>query len=249
MTPTIRSLLAALAAAVPAPLLAASAKLPEPVTYTKPVPGADLVFVMHGSPESEAKLSPTSQAEVRELRQKYPRSGLYRGGSGELVWSVDGPFAPPDAVFLTSDGRHLIRIEGDWWREKDFAGQKRLPDEVAQAQLDAPAVSFFENGTLLKQYRLRDLVTRPDKLPHSPKYVLWVAGAVLNEDTGRFLLFVQDSTRLTFDTATGDLVTRQEAGLGNPATKPILLAAGVMAALILAVWAWFVFVKWQRPAA
>lgn len=239
-----RLLLSTLAVALPTSLLAAG-KIPEGLSYTRPL-AADVVFVMHGDLAAEAKSSASSQAEFRDLRTKYPQSGLYRGTV--LIWAIDGPFAPSDAVFLTADGRHMVRLDGQWWKEKDFPGQRRLAAGVERTQLDAPAVSFFDSGRLVKQYLLKEIASHPEKLPHSPNQVLWVAGAVVNDDTGRFLLFVQDSTRLTFDVTTGELVTREEAGLGNPVIVPILAAAGTMVVIILAVWAYFVLVRWRAPS-
>src|SRR5581483_4467821 len=123
---------------------AAAGVLDEPLSYTKPVPGERFVFVMLGDPEAEAKTSAADRAQFAELRAKYPKSGLYREGSNELVWAIeDGGYAKDYNVFLTSDGVHLVRIDGEWWREKDFTGGRNLltPEEV-QKQLDGPAVSF-----------------------------------------------------------------------------------------------------------
>jgi hypothetical protein len=222
-------------------LQAALGKIPDPVSYTKPL-GEDLTFVMLGDAANEAK---TEEAErFRELRAKYPTSGLYRGT--ERIWELNGPFAPADGVFLSSDGTYLVRLDGEWWREKYFAGSKRLPKDKEDRQLDAVAVSFFKNGELLKNHTLRSLVTNADKLPHSPEYVLWVAGAVMNEDSGKFVLFIQDSVRWTFDYRTGEVLSHEEAGLGNPIFQQILIGVAATAVLVLLVWAWLAFVRWQQ---
>ena len=179
------------------------------------------------------------------MRAKYPKTGLYKDGSGELVWAVeDGGYTPYDNVHLAADGMHLVRLDGDWWREKDFTGGRaRLSEDEVRRQLDAPAVSFFADGKLLKRHTVRDVVTNVAELPHTPRYLLWSAGGVLNESTGRFVLVTQDSQRLTYDYRTGELISRRQAGLGNPLLRTVLIVSGVLAAAILGVWAWLVFVR------
>jgi hypothetical protein len=241
---------ACLVALAAAPALAAG-KLNEAVSYTKPVPGG-FVFAMLGDPEAEAKTSADAQAQFAELRARYPRTGLYKDGSHELVWAVeDGAYAPYDNVHLAADGVHLVRLDGDWWREKDFTGGRaRLPEDEVRKQLDAPAVSFFAGGKLLKRHTVRDVIADPERLPQTPRYVLWSSGGVLNEETGRFVLMTQDSHRLTFDYRTGERISRSPAGLGNPMLRTILIASGVLAAAIIGVWAYLVFVRKPKvPAA
>ncbi|HET6575680.1 MAG TPA: hypothetical protein VFG68_18920 [Fimbriiglobus sp.] len=233
--------------AAPAP---AVGRLDEAVSYTKPVPGG-FVFAMLGDPEAEAKAPEDARARFAQLRAKYPKTGLYRDGSGELIWAVaDGQYAPYDNVHLAADGVHLVRLDGDWWREKDFTGGRaQLSDEEVRKQLDSPAVSFFAGGKLLKQYTVRDVIANPDGLPQTPRYLLWLADGVMNEDTGRFVLTTQDSHRLTFDYRTGELLARAPAGLGNPLLTAALIASGALTAAILGVWAYLVFVRKPKVAA
>jgi hypothetical protein len=228
----------------------AAGRLDDAVSYTKPVPGG-FVFAMLGDPEAEAKTPDDARAKFAELRAKYPRTGLYKDGSGELVWAVEGGgYAPYDNVHLAADGVHLVRLDGDWWREKDFTGGRaRLPEDEVRKQLDAPAVSFFAGGKLLKRHTVREVIANPDDLPQTPRYVLWSSGGVLNEDTGRFVLMTQDSHRLAFDYRTGELLSRAPAGLGNPLLRTILIASGALAAAIIGVWAYLVFVRKPKVAA
>jgi hypothetical protein len=224
-----------------APAFAVGA-LPEPVSYTKPVAGGTFVFVMLGELASEAKQSPSAQAEFRALRDKYPRSGLYPADRTDPVWTLDAAYAPYDNTFLAADGVHLVRLEGDWWVERDYPSPfKRLPPDVEQAQFDATAVGFYANGKLVRGYPLNDLITNPLDLKHSPRYVLWAAGGVLNEPAARFVVMTQDATRITFDFRTGEVIARDRIGLNNPLLGRILIACGALSVGILAVWAWFAF--------
>jgi hypothetical protein len=229
--------------------VAAAGVLDEALSYTKPVPGGRFVFVMLGDPEAEAKQSADARGKFAELRAKYPKTGLYKAESSELVWAVeDGGYAPYDNVFLASDGVHLVRIDGEWWREKDFTGGRaRLTPEEEQKQLDGPAVSFFADGKLVRRTAVRDVVTDPAALPQTPHYILWLANGVLNEGTGRFLLDTQDLNRVTFDYRTGEVVARGRVGLGNPRLTTILVASGALTAAVLGVWAYFVFFRRRKP--
>ncbi len=228
--------------AIPVLLLAATPAaarpLPAPLTYAKPTAAG--VLVQLGDPAEEAKITdPAIVAAFRTVRDKYAKSGLYRQ-SGELVWELNAPYAPIDNVFPAADGVHLARLEGDWWIERDYPSDtNRLPAEEETRQLAAPAVGFYANGRLVRTHPVRELLTNPSDLKHSPRFVLWAAGAVLKED-GQFVVLTQDATRSTFDAA-GTVVARDRVGLNNPLLTKVLVASGTFAVLILGAWAWFAF--------
>lgn len=222
---------------------AAATKFPEPYSYTLPVPGGRFVFVQLGDPAKEAETPADARRQFAELRAKYPATGLYPADGTTPVWTVDG-FAPRDNLFLTSDGVYLIRLEGTWWRTKDFPTLgKRLPADVEQAQLAGPAVSFFANGKLLRQYTVADLTEVPAKMRHSPEHVLWAAGGGLNEDTKRFVYFTQDGQKNVFDYSTGERLEKVAGGLSNPLAGWAIGVAGGLSLLLLAGWAYLVFVR------
>jgi hypothetical protein len=248
-TMTCRFAITALLLALAAGPAAAAGVLDEALSYTKPVPGGRFVFVMLGDPEAEAKQSADARGKFAELRAKYPKTGLYREGSNELVWAVeDGGYAKDYNLFPASDGAHLVRIDGEWWREKDFTGGRNmLTPEEERKQLDGPAVSFFAGGKLMKRYAVRDVVTGPAALPQTPHYILWTTGGVLNEDTGRFLLDTQDSNRVAFDYRTGEVLARSRVGLSNPLLTTVLAVSGALTAVVLGVWAYLVFFRRRKP--
>ena len=154
---------------------------------------------------------------------------------------------PAPCVFVATDGVHLVRIDGDWWTTDAYVGGKRPSLEIQNQQLDAPGVTFFRNGQVIRRYAVRGLVVHPDRLPHTPNHLLWYANGSLNENTGRYLMDTQDSYLLVFDYRTGELLERKPAGLGNPLVTTILVICGAGSALILATWAWLVFFR-RRPA-
>jgi len=215
--------------------------LPEPISYAKPTPGGKFVMVAFGSADAETQLKPGDmKSQAEEVRKKYPRPGLYSTADATLVYPLDG-YTPDDNLYLTADGRYAVRIEGDWWQTRAYPAGTRLPPEEEQKQLDAPAVSFFADGKLIKSYALKELLTDPSVVPHSPKHILWPGGAVLNERDGRFLLYTQDANRATFDIRTGEMVAHERMGFGNRFAQVTMI--GTLALTILlasgwAVWAW-----------
>jgi hypothetical protein len=247
-------------------------KLPEPVSYAKPSPDGKRVFVAHGSVEYETKLKDAATREFAAgVRAKYPTPGMYSAGDpptaltptanprplaavtgvaaahADPAWWWDR-YTPDDNVFLTNDGAVAVRIEGEWWKTKAYVAGKRLPEEVEQAQLNAPAVSFlFADGRPPRTYLLNELVDTPAELPHSPEHVLWPAGAALDPRTNQFHLFTQDSNKITFDATTGEVVHKGKNGLGNPVAQTLIGITLGLTAVLGVVLAWYV-VK-ARPRA
>ncbi len=222
-----------------------AASLPEPLSYAKPTPGNQFVFVVFGSLEAEAKLkSGDNKRHVDSVRAKYPVPGMYQAGDdAKLVYALDG-YAPDENIHLSVDGRFVIRIEGDWWRTKSYPAGKRLSPEAEQLQLDAPAISFFKDGALLKSYPLKDLITDATLLPHSPDHILWASGATLQENSGRFLLDMQDTNRNTFDYRTGEIVSAEKLGYGNKFGQNLIMATVGLTFLLFLAWAFYAF---RRP--
>ena len=241
----------------------AAASLPEPLSYAKPSPGGRFVLVVFGSAEAEAKLKDgDNKRHSAAVRAKYPRPGMYRAGEvAELLYPLAADFpvlhaaagvaghffrfgyVPDENVHMTSDGRCVVRIEGDWWRTKAYPGGARLPAAVAQKQLDAPAVRFFGDGNLLKSYSLDDVVTDAAALPHSPEHILWHGGAVLREDSGEFLLDMQDTNRIAFDIRTGEIVSKEKLGFGSRLGRTMISVTLGLVVLLGLSWAGYAFFR------
>jgi len=246
--------------------------LPEPVSYAKPSADGKRVFVAHGSQEYEAKLKDSRTREFAAgVRAKYPLPGLYTAGENpSLLTPITKPhplaavggvavvaadpawwwdrYTPDDNVFLTADGSAAVRIEGSWWKTKAYVAGKRLPVEVEQEQLNAPAVTFlFADGRPPKTYLLNELVDDPAELPHSPEHVLWPAGAALDPRTNQFHLFTQDSNKITFDATSGEIVHKGKNGLGNPVAQTLIGVTVGLTLLLGVVLAWYVVKARPRP--
>lgn len=228
---------------------AGNAPIPEPVSYAKPTADGKHVLVAFGDPTAEEKLKDNGMKQsAAAVRAKYPKPGLYDTSSTTPEYELDG-YSPDDQVYMTPDGRHVIRIEGDWWKTRAYPAGKRLPEEVENRQLDAVAVRCFTDGKLTHEYRLRELVDKPAELPHSPEHILWPAGAVLNQEAKRFQLFTQDSNRITFDVTTGEIVSRSKTGLGNPIAQAMIFTTIGLTILVAAVLVWYTFFKRRAEAA
>lgn len=219
-------------------------RLPEPTTFAKELPGGQFVLVVLGDPDADqrAVANATEQAQLDTIRKTYPRSGLYHRDRAEMLWPIEG-YSPSDCLFISSDGVSMARLEGDWWQTKEYPSPSRLPADVEAAQLQLPAVGFYRNGEKIRTYRITDLLTNPRDIKHSPLHLLWSAGAVLNEETGRFVLHLQDSGRAVFDYRTGELVRQDRVGLRNPLFRWIAGGVGLSVVLILAVWG---FLVWRQ---
>jgi hypothetical protein len=228
---------------------AGNAPIPEPVSYAKPTADGKHVFVAFGDPAAEEKLKDSGMKQgAAAVRAKYPKPGLYPVDSTTPVYELSG-YSPDDQVYMTPEGKHVIRIEGNWWKTKAYPAGKRLSDEVEKQQLDAVAVRCFTDGKLTHEYRLRDLIDKPADLPHSPEHILWPAGAVLNQDAKQFHLFTQDANRITFNVTTGEIETRSKSGLGNPIAQVLIFTTIGLTLLVAAVLVWYTFFKRRAEAA
>lgn len=221
-------------------------EFPRSLSYAEAI-GEKYAFVMLGPLEVDEGAAPDDAKKLAELRAKYPASGLYPIAGGPALWTTDAPYVPSANAFASTDGVHMALVEGDWWKTKEYIAPRRLPAEKADPQLHGPAVSFYANGKLLKRYTVDELITDPSRLEHTPEHVIWAAGAALNDETMRFVLMTQDANRITFDATTGELLSRNPAGFGNPISPWILAVCGGLSLLVLAIWAWIVFGR-RKPA-
>jgi len=156
-------------------------------------------------------------APDEEIRAKYARSGLYKNdGSKEPIWVVDWYASKVD---VTSDGRHLIRW-GPWPLLRDY---REL------------ALEFYEDGQLLKSYRISDLVARPSKLPRTVSHYAWMEEAELDQDKKELFLKTQNGEEYSFDVTTGEILTSTRDGPWRNEYLLLIVAVGgilVIAALM-----------------
>lgn len=176
---------------------AAADSLAPPWSYKQVAPGDQFVFVMIVPGPVEAEVvhwNEKTAAEVRAVRRRYTRTGMYRNdGSTDPLWVVDW-YAY--GVHLAPDGVHLIR-PGPW---------ASLRDDRAAPDLDVEAVSFFADGRLLRTYRVGELVDAPGGFGRSVSHYQWQKeGRLVGEF--EYLITTLDGNRFVFDVRTGDVVS------------------------------------------
>lgn len=203
-----------------------------PYGYTQPTENGQYTFVMLAPAGTDLAKLPDYRKQTEDLAKRYPASGLYKSGETTPVWTYSGPYAYEATP--ANDGVHLAVLNGESWFTSQFVSSHRLPAEVEQIQLDAPAVSFYANGKLLKSHNLRSF-TDPAKLRHSPQHVQWRAGEGLVEKSGRFVVFTQDGRKVTFQLQTGDLVSNEPAGQGAKYYLAAILGLTVIFVLVAVV--------------
>jgi len=120
-----------------------------------------------------------------ETLNHYRKSGMYRKGeSNKSLWTVDWY---SHQVLVANDGQHLIRL-GPW--------ASRTFEE---------AISFFRNGELLASYRINDLVSDENELPHSVSHFEWKKSSNFDEKSMTFNISTIDGNEFTFDVRTGQI--------------------------------------------
>lgn len=185
-----------------------------PRSHITPSPDGRFVFVML-SPESlDRELghwNEETQAQIRAIRDRWPRSGMYRNDGSTLpLWSVDW-FAY--SVDVPSDGDHVVRYTSGGY---GWTG--------------APALAFYRRGELLRSYKIADLVTFPALIDHGS----WLAETHLSDDAHTVAVRTETEERYVFNFQTGDPVSRFRP-LRYMAVGLILVVVGVPTWL---VWRW-----------
>jgi hypothetical protein len=170
-------------------LPAVRAHADEPVLagdYIVEVGDGRYVFVMLAS---ESPVVGTVQDN--EIRTKYEKSGLYKiDGAEKAIWTVDWYAFQVD---ITPDGKHLVRW-GPWPSVEGY-------DELA--------LEFYENGDLLRSYRVSELVAAPQKLPRTVSHLAWRAETEFNAQDRELYLRTENDEEYLFDVTTGDVLDKR----------------------------------------
>ena len=144
--------------------------------------------------------------EDDEIRAKYEKSGLYETGEpGNAIWSVDWYAFEVD---ISPDGRHLVR----WGPWPSIDGYDEL------------ALEFYENGGLVRSYRVSDLVAAPQKLPRTVSHLAWRAESEFDGEKGELYLRTENDEEYLFNVTTGDIIEKRRPIAAPPCT----LAGGIV---------------------
>lgn len=191
-----------------------------PFSYTKPSPDGRFLFVMIAPEWGDGAnvWNKKKAAEIRAVRDTYPRSGLYRNdGSITPLWTVDWYAGD---VEVASDGVHLVR-HGPWARS-----------------LDNEAFSFFANGRLVRTYAIGELVDVEFLLPQTVSHFTWCRSRSYDEAALHYAIVTEDGNEFVFDVASGSIVREARharvmfwAALGG--LGALVIFAGVVVGLAL----------------
>jgi hypothetical protein len=136
--------------------------------------------------------SGSAAAQDEEMRAKYAKSGLYEIDDTEnAIWTVEWYALQVD---VTPDGKHLVRW-GPWPSIEGY-------DELA--------LEFYENGVLLRSYRVSDLVAAPQRLPVTVSHLLWRAETEFDGETKELYLRTENDEGYLFDLTTGDVIEKRQ---------------------------------------
>lgn len=120
-------------------------------------------------------------------------------GELQALWRAEGWYTFEG--YLSRDGRYFVRI-GPW-----------ASDQEEHTDL---AIAFYDQGKLVKQYEVRELIKKPDLLEHSVSHYTW-RPEIQTDPTGflgeSFHLVMVDKTAYRFDYKTGE-IRRQERDAG-----------------------------------
>ena len=159
-----------------------------PYDYAVPAAGDLYVFVMLASGEGAA--------QDKDLRARYPKSGLYLSGDAPgFQWGVDW-YAYQ--IYAASDGRHLVRV-GDW------------PTIDSDGFIDVArlGLAFYEDGELLAEYPIKELVEKKWLLQQAGEHYNWIKTLEYDDKNGWLYLVTLDGQEYRFDVRSG-LINRMK---------------------------------------
>jgi hypothetical protein len=177
----------------------------------KEVANGKYVFVMLAPTTLEEELRGHTTEEGKNqtiaIRNVYKKSGLYKAGSAEPLWTVDW-HAP---VTVLSDGVHLIRW-GQPGLEQARAKVDRKTREITEDDLKQEAISIFAKGKLVREFKISDLADDRNKLRASVTMLLWRKSHKLDEDKKQLEVVTHDGNTVLIDIPTGKIIEKKKAG-------------------------------------
>ena len=161
-----------------------------PSTYKLVSANEKYIFVMIAPLTLEQELShwiESKQKEILDVRNVYSISGMYRNdGSKEPLWAVDW-FSY--GVEIANNGSHLVR-PGPWARE-----------------LENDAITFYENGQIIKNYKINQLVSNKRKLEHTVSHFFWEKESLFDREQMKYYIETLDGKHYIFDVKTGEIIS------------------------------------------
>jgi hypothetical protein len=163
-----------------------------PCTYKTYSEDKKYVFVMIAPDEKVECMSKDNEAkiEAKKIRNQFLTSGLYKDNeSKNPLWTVDWY---SHKVYLSSDGKYLART-GPW----------------ASSETDE-AFSFFNEGKLLKTYKVHDLIRYVSALHHSSSHFEWEKETKLNSAENILEVTTLEGGKFDFKLESGEIINQQK---------------------------------------
>jgi hypothetical protein len=168
-------------------------------SFKKVTPNGKYVFIMLGEAERSPIGGFLEPLDAREIRLKYPESGLYpNDGSTVPLWVSQATCYNSELV-LASDGVHMIFV----------SGRVRTPNETG--------LVFYAKGKSIRSYRIEELVDDWSKCKVIPstKVVLWSEKKEFDDEKLEYSLITEDGNQLLFDVKTGAILSTRRSALWN----------------------------------
>jgi len=161
-----------------------------PYSYLTPSTNNKFVFVMIGPKAdipTDSRWPDKDMERTRQIQSQYATSGLYTNdGSTKPLWEIS---EYSNKVFVSSDGVHLVRPA--FWPSP-------YSDE---------ALSFYENGKVVRSYRVKDLVDFPWFLPGGHGHFDWKRNITFDDQNGKLIVDTPHLDHYVFDLKTGNIVS------------------------------------------
>ena len=139
-----------------------------------------------------------SGGQDRAIRKKYSSSGVYpNDGNTAPLWTFK---VYSFKTFVSANGKYAVFM-GPWPRLRNDKDMKPGGEALKQ-----PAVAFVKEGTLIKNYDIKDIVHDPGKLPKSVSHFQWAKKISFDEETARLSIETFDDQNLLFDALTGEKI-------------------------------------------
>jgi hypothetical protein len=167
-------------------------KIAPPTSYKVASADGKFVFVM---------LAPKAEAF-----EDYTKSGLYKQGSSEPLWTVDW-YARRVAV--ASDGVHVVRFAGPHTYEERL-NPDRSKRVITEKDMKKEALSIFARGKLVKEFAIGDLVEDSKGVVRSVTFFRWQKESRIVDDKKQLEVVTLDGTRVLIDLPTGKVVDRKK---------------------------------------
>jgi hypothetical protein len=200
-----------------------------PCTYKTYSEDKKYVFVMIVPDEKVECMSKDNEAkiEAKKIRNQFLTSGLYNNQSAKPLWTV---YWYSYKIYLSSDGKHLVRTGG--WASQET-------DE---------AFSFFNEGKLIKTYRVNELISYVSALPHSASHFQWEKETKLNDKENMLEVTTLEGGKFSFNLENGEIINQQKPIVpnienSNPAFRQILIISGLICATVILIISGFLLRK------